>query len=128
MQVRGARRHAAARGAHQEALLDQKRLGDVLERAAFLAERCRQAVDPDRAAVEALDDGGEELAVEVVEALTVYLEQIERCICNRLLDAAIGAHLGVVAHAAQQSIRDPRRAARALRDAARAAGVDADTA
>ena len=52
-----ARGDAAARGAHQEALLDQVGLDHVFDRAALLAERRRKAFDADRTAVELLDDG-----------------------------------------------------------------------
>ena len=62
----------------QESLLDQERLDDVLERAALLADGRGEAVDADRAAVEALDDGRQELAIERVEALAVDLQQVQR--------------------------------------------------
>src|SRR3954470_8331722 len=57
---------AAARGAHDEALLDQVWLDHVLDRAAFLPERRRETFDADRAAVEFLDDRQQELAVHYV--------------------------------------------------------------
>ena len=78
MQVRVARRHAAARGAHDVALLDQERLDDVLDRAALLAERGREAVDADRAALELLDDREHQPAVHRVEPLRIDVEQVER--------------------------------------------------
>src|SRR3970282_841653 len=56
--VRLRRGDAAARAALQVTLLDQVGLDHVLERAAFLAERRGQRLDPDRAAVQRLDDGG----------------------------------------------------------------------
>ena len=86
--------------------------------------RRREAVDADRSAVEALDDRRQELAIERVEALAVDLQQIERRVGDRFVDAAVGAHLRVVAHPAQQAVGDARRAARALRDAPRAALID----
>src|SRR2546430_16388077 len=91
MQVGSARDHAPARGAHQESLLDEERLGDVLERAALLAERRRKTIDTDRAAVEALDDRREELAVQGVEPQTIHLEQVERGVGDRFVDASLGA-------------------------------------
>src|SRR5438874_2035727 len=127
MQVGSARGHAPARGAHQESLLDQERLGDVLERAALLAERRRKTIDTDRAAVEALDDRREELAVQGVEPQPIHLEQVERGVRDRFLDAPVGAHLRVIAHPPQQAVADARRAARALRDAPGAAFVDGYT-
>src|SRR5262245_36267288 len=119
MLVRRARRDSAARGALQEALLDQVRLDDVLERAAFLADRSRETVDADRAAVELLDHGEQELAVHRVEAVRIHLEQVHGGFRDALVDGAIAFHLRVVAHAAQESIRYPRRAARTRRDLTR---------
>ncbi|RYG78107.1 Holliday junction branch migration DNA helicase RuvB, partial [bacterium] len=58
---------AAARTAHQQALLDQERLDDVLERAALLADRGREALDAHRPAIELLEDRHQQQAVERVE-------------------------------------------------------------
>ena len=52
-----------ARGAHDEALLDQVGFEHVLDGAAFLADRRGQVVQPDRAAVELLDHGLQQAAV-----------------------------------------------------------------
>src|SRR5206468_8992727 len=127
MQVGSTRDHAPARGAHQKSLLDQERLGDILERAALVADRRRKTVDTDRAAVKALDDRREELAVQGVESLTVHLEQVERGVRDRLIDAPVGANLRIVAHPPQQAVGDARGAARALRDAPCAAFIDGYT-
>src|SRR3546814_3426661 len=69
--VRLVRRHAPARGADQEALLDQVRLDHVLERAAFLAQRRGQRFDADRAAVEVLDDRSEEHTSELQSLMRI---------------------------------------------------------
>ena len=50
MAERVAGEQAAARGALQEALLDQKRLDDLLDRVARLGQRRRDRLDPDRPA------------------------------------------------------------------------------
>ena len=92
-------------------------LDDILERAALLADRGREAVDAHRSAVEVLDDGEQQLAIQRIEALAVDFQQIQRRGGHRLIDVAVAAHLRVVAHPAQQAVGDARRAARALRDA-----------
>ena len=99
MLVGVARRDAAARRAHHEALLDQVRLDHVLDRAALLAERRREALDADRTAVELLDDRQQELAVHDVEAERIDVEHVERRLRHLIGDAAAGLHLGIVAHA-----------------------------
>ena len=75
----GARgRDAAARRAFQEAGLDEKRLVDVFERVALLAERRRQAADADRTAAELVDDRAQQPPIDLVEAVLVHLEHRQR--------------------------------------------------
>jgi len=52
MLIRGLGSHATAGRAHQESLLDEEGLEYVFDGAALFADGCRQAVHPDRAAVE----------------------------------------------------------------------------
>ena len=99
MLIGGARRDAAARSAHDEALLDQERLDHVLDRAALLAERRREALDADRAAVELLDDRQQELAIHDVEAERIDVEHVERRLRHVVGDAPAGLHFRIVAHA-----------------------------
>src|SRR5262245_19793009 len=124
MLVREASGDSATRRALQETFLDQVRLDDVLEGSPLLADRGREAVDADRAAVELLDHGEQELAVHRVEAVRVDLEQVHRGLRDALVDRAVALDLRVVAHAAQQAVRDARRTARARRDLARTRVVD----
>ena len=103
----------------EKADLDQEGLVDVLDRVLFLADRRGDRVEADRAAAELLDDRAQQLAVDLVEAVLVDLEQLERRVRDVERDRAVGAHLRVVAHAAQQAVGDARRAARAAGDLAR---------
>jgi hypothetical protein len=75
-------------------------------------------VEADRAAVEAMDDGVEELSVHDVEPVQVDVEHHQRAVGDRLGDRAVALHVGEVADAPQQPVGDPRRAARAARDLA----------
>ena len=93
-------------------------------RAALLADGRRQAVDADRAAVELLDDGQQQLAVEHVEALRIDLQHVERRERRPRRSMMPGRlDLREIAHPAQQPVGDARRAARALGDAQRAVGL-----
>src|SRR5262245_31999315 len=76
--VRALRRHAAARRAVEVALLDQERLVDVLDRAAVLADRRGERVEPDRSAAVLLDERAEQRPVHAVEARFVDLEARQR--------------------------------------------------
>src|SRR5262245_61353773 len=68
---------AAARGAGDEADLEEEGLDDLLEGAALLGERGGDGLDAHRAAVEALADHGQVAAVERVEARVIDREAIE---------------------------------------------------
>ena len=100
----------------------RKGLDHVFDRVAFLADRGGDVVEPDRAAVEAVDHGLEQLSVHHVESVRVDVEHHQRLVGERLGDLAAAFHVGVVAHPAQQSVGDARRATRAPRDL-EAAGV-----
>src|SRR6476469_7151388 len=96
------RGHAPARGALDEALLEQIRLVDVLEGVLLLGDDYRKGAKADRTAVELLDDGAEDLAVEAVQALVVDLEQVEGGCGGGGVDRAGVADLGEVADALEQ--------------------------
>ena len=96
--------------------LQQIRLVDVLDRVGLLAERHRERRQPDGAAAELLDDGAQETPVEPLETDLVDLEHRQRLLGDLGRDDALMAHLGHVAHAAQDPVGDPRRSARAARD------------
>ena len=58
----------------------------------------------------------DQLAVEALEPGAVDLEQLERLLGDRGRDRARVAHLGDVADAAEDPVRDPRRPAGAAGD------------
>ena len=115
-----------ARRALEEAELEQVRLVDVLDRVGLLAERDGERREADRAAAELLGDRRQQLAVDALEPAAVDLEQLERLAGDVVRDLAGVAHLGDVAHAPQDPVRDPRRAARAARDLVGGVVLDLD--
>jgi hypothetical protein len=70
-----------------------------------------------------VDDREQQRAVHLVEARLVDLQERER-VARLARDAAAGAHLREVAYAAEEPVRDPRRAARAARDLRPAGGIE----
>ena len=74
---------------------------------------------PTGPAAELVDDGEQQLAVDLVEAVLVHRQQRAGVAGHGGGDDARGADLGEVAHAAQQAVRDARRAPAAARDLAR---------
>src|SRR5437763_10259954 len=74
------RQQAAARGAADEALLDEERLDDFLDRIARLRQRGGDGFDSDRAAAEIHGDATEITAVERIEPAAVDFEIAERLV------------------------------------------------
>src|SRR6266545_1895103 len=118
---------AATRRALQEPDLDQIRLVEVFDGAAVLADRRRQRVEAGGAAVKALDDGGQQLAIDFVEAVVVDFEHLQSLSGDLRIHLAFVPHFGVVAHATQQAVGDSRRSTRAARDLVGGFGTDRNT-
>ena len=118
-----ARRDAAARGALQEADLQQVRLVHVHDGVRLLGHGRGERLEARGTAVEALDQHAQQLAVHAVQAERVDLQLRERGLRERTGDHAVAFDLRVVAQAAQQAIGDARGAARAARDLAHAVFV-----
>ena len=104
-------------------MLDQVRLNHILNRAGIFANAGGNVVHAHRAAVKAMNDGFEQLAVHHVKTFRINVEHRQRLRGDGLRDRAIGLHIGKVAHAAQQPVGDAGRTARAAGDFHRACGI-----
>src|SRR5262249_20034399 len=104
------------RRAHHEADFQKIRLHQLRERLGLVVDRRRDGLDPDGTPAVVLDDGGQETSIQPVEAAAVHTLFVERVASDRGRDDAVARHLGVIADPAQQTIHDPRRAARAPGD------------
>ena len=102
------RHDSPAGSALQESELEQIRLVDVLDRVRLLAKGDGQRGQAHRAAVEALDDRLQKLAIGALESVAVDLEQLESLGRDLGRDLALVAHLGDVANPAQDPVRDAR--------------------
>ena len=115
-----------ARGALQEAELQQVRLVDVLDRVGLLAERDGERREADGPAAELERDRLQQLAVGALEAVVVDLEQLEGLLRDVARDHAGVTHLGDVADAPQDPVGDPRRPPRAACDLVGGVVLDLD--
>ena len=97
---------ASAGSAFQESFFDQVGLVDLLDRAGIFAEGCGDGGQSDGASVEFLDDGVENLVVDLVEAIAVDVEGFEGIAGDVDVDVARPLDLGEVADAAQQGVGD----------------------
>ena len=100
----------------EEAELQEVGLVDVFDGVGFFRNRGGDGADADGAAAELLDDGVEDLDVDLVEALVIDVEAAEGGAGAIAGDHAAGHDLGVVAHAAQEAVGDAGRAAGAAGD------------
>ena len=111
-----AREHAPARGARDEALLQQIRLDDLLDGVARLRQRGGERLDPDRTAAVIHGDAAQIAMIERIEPALVHFELRERAVGKLGIDGARPRDGGEIAHAAKQPPRHPRRAARPAGD------------
>src|SRR5436190_755716 len=72
--------------------------------------------DADRPAAELLDDGRQNLPVDLVETVLVHLEARERLPRRRQIDRVLARDLREVAQPAQETVRDAGRSPAAPRD------------
>ena len=82
------------------------------------------AANTDRAAVKLVDEGLKEALVHFIETGFINVAHGQRLAGNALGDDALGLHLGVITHPAQEMIGDARRAAGTLGDLTRTAAFD----
>ena len=124
--VGGRHRHPAAWGAREQTLLDEEGLVHVLHRLGELADGDGERRQADRAAVELLAERAEDRPVDLVEPDAVDPEHGQPLARGRRVDRPVAAHLGEVAHPAQQAVGDAGRAPGTTGDLPRPLGVDRD--
>src|ERR1700678_4533040 len=107
---------AAAGGAVEQAELHEVGLVDFLDGVFFLAEGGGEGVEADGAAGIFLDDGQEQVAVDVVEAVLVDAEHGQGVAGDGQIDETFSADFSEIADAAEQAIGDARGAAGAAGD------------
>ena len=97
---------AATGRALEEALLDEEGLVHLFQRAGVLADGCGDGAEAYGSATKLVDDGAEDLVVNLVEAVAVDVECFEGIACYLHVDGAGALDLCEVAHAAQQGVGD----------------------
>ena len=91
--------------------LDQVRLIDILQRHSFFADRIGQSLQPDRTAMEPINDAMEIPKINFIKPQRIHMETIKRLGGNFLRNPAAAEYLGKVADPPQQTIGNPRRTA-----------------
>src|SRR5580692_1375325 len=111
-------RASAARRALQESDLHEVWLDHVDEGRFFLTQTRGERSDPNRAAIVLPDERVEKCAIERIETEQVNAFEFERRLRDRAIDRAAGFDFREIAHAAQETVGDARRAARSGGDLA----------
>src|SRR6266403_4609380 len=124
MLVRQLGRDASARRAIQKPDLDQKRFVDFFNRILLLGQGRGQSVYTHWSALIFLDDGQQQLAVDLVEAVTINFQHQQRSLGSWQVDFSGAAHLGKVAHPAQQTVGDAGSSTGPAGNLKRTGGVD----
>ena len=108
--------HSSSRRALDETLHDEERLVNLLYGAAILAYCRGNGAYAYRTATELVDDGGENLVVNLVQAILIDVERLERHLGNIVSDGSVALYLGEITHSSQQGIGDTRGSARTAGD------------
>ena len=108
--------HSSSRRALDEALHDEERLVNLLYGAAILAYCRGNGAYAYRTATELVDDGGENLVVNLVQAILVDVERLERHLGNIISDGSVALYLGKITHSSEQRVGDTRSSARTAGD------------
>ena len=122
----GSSRNSAALGAHQEALPNQKRLGNLLNGFPLLSHRDSQRGQTHRATPESAAYRIEYGAIQPIQTQLVHLIEFQRVLGEPSSYPAVCPHLGVVADPAEQSVGDSRRTAGAAGNFGRTGFVQRD--
>src|SRR5207245_9150330 len=109
-------RHSPARSAIYDTYLKQIRLDDIFNCIFLFVNRRGQGADADRPALELFNNRYEQLAIHLVETVSINLHSIERIIRDFVRDASFVIDFGVVTNTPQQTVTDSRSAACALRN------------
>src|SRR6266850_4685393 len=124
MQVRLAGHPPSVGRAHDEADLQEIGLDHLGQRLGLVVDGGGDRLQTHRSPAVVVDDRPEKAPVEPVEAPGVHALAVEGAASDVLGDAAVALHLRVVADAAEQPVRDSRRAPGPTRDLAGAVGLD----
>ena len=90
--------HSASRRALDETLHDEERLVNLLYGAAILAYCRGNSAYAYRTATELVDDGGENLIINLIQAILVDIECLERHLGNIVSDGSVALYLGEITH------------------------------
>ena len=101
--------HTSTWGTLDETFHDEERLIDILDGTSILANGRSDGVETDRTTLELIDNGEQDLVVNLIKTILVDIEGFERHMSNLQVDASVTLHLCKVAHTTQECIGNTGR-------------------
>lgn len=95
----------AARGTGEEADLHEIRLADIFDGRSLFADSGRNSVDPDRTAIEFMNDRLQDLIIQIIKSDLIDMKRSQR-LCGNIRRDRAPLHLRKVSDALQKAIRD----------------------
>ena len=109
MLVSQLRHHTATRRALDEALHDEEGLVNLLHSTCILSNGSSDGRDTHRTATELVDDGQQDLIVDLIETVLVDVQGCQRYLRDLRVDLTVAFYLGEVANSTQQGVGDTGR-------------------
>ena len=101
--------HTSSGGALDKALHDEEGLVHLLHGAGILAHGSGDGCDAHRTTLELVDDGQQDLIVDFIETVLVYIQGRQGNLGDLGVDLAVALHLCEVPHASEQCVGDTWR-------------------
>ena len=101
--------HTSTWGTLDETFHDEERLIDILDGTSILANGRSDGVETDRTTLELIDNGEQDLVVNLIKTILVDIKGFERHMGYLQVDASVTLHLRKVAHTTQQRIGNTGR-------------------
>ena len=100
----------ASRRTLQETFLDEERFVHFFHRTGIFTESRGDGGQAHWTSIELIDNGGENLVVDFIQAIAVDVQGFEGITGNLHIDASVAFHLGKVTHSTEQGIGNTRSA------------------
>ena len=100
----------ATRSTLQEAFLNEEWFVYFFHRTGVFTKSRSNGGQAYRTSIELVDDGGENLVIDFIQAISVDIQGFKGITGNLHIDASVAFHLGKVTHSAEQGIGDTRSA------------------
>ena len=96
--------HASSGRTLDETFHDQEWLIDILDSAGIFTDSRSNGIESDRTTLELVDDGEQDLIVNLIKTILINIESFERYVCNLQVDTSVTFHLCKIPDTTQQGV------------------------